>query len=375
MYKEKSPDRQRIKTHFPVLIVVNLIILIFILFSFELVLRILKIGYGSAPLSSDSLLHHRHPRNYTFLCFSSSGEFGNFLVHYDDAGMISNPFAINKKDTANSKIRIALMGDSCIEAIQVPYSDSAGGILEKCAGDGTVIKNYGTSSYSPILYYLQWKYEVAKFKPTHVFLLLHYNDIRDDYELSKKAIYSSTNDLIAVPGPHRYWLAEWGRKSYALRYFNKFFKIIVLNLKYLNSQKILKDSRGFIEENPDIPQLSSDYILNLEMAIAQSGGKLILMAVPSKYRLQVAADKQDNPIIEFSDKWKIWAHDHGIAFIDLVEAFHQEYKTTGKKLFFDKDVHFNSEGNRTLAKTIAQAFPEIFSLSEDMLSAKGKSTE
>lgn len=363
MRAKDTEDKRPIRNHLVVLIVFNLMILISILFSMEIILRILKIGYGSVPIIYDPLLHHKHSKNYTFYSFSSTGEYGNFLVHYDDEGLTSNPFATNKKNIMNSEIRIAFMGDSYIEGMQVKYNEHVVGILEQLTKHNTVIKNYGVSSYSPILNYLQWKYEVSKFKPTLVILLLFSNDIEGDYEMSKKAIYSSTNELIAIPGP---MLVELGRKSYALRFFNKFYKIIIYNLGNFNSKEILKNPGGFIEENPNITELSSNLILKLEKAISQSGGKLILMVVPSKYRLQGDFNKQNNTTLEFSDKWKIWARNYGIAFIDLVEAFHREYSIKGKKLFFDKEIHFNAEGHKVLAKTIAQAFPEIFNVSADL---------
>jgi len=365
MYIKNPEDKQRIKKMLTIRIVFNIFLFIFILFSFEIVLRIFKIGYGNSPMILDPLLHHRHPKNYTFYSFSQTGEYGNFLVHYDEEGLISNPFATDKKDIINSKIRIALMGDSFMEGTQVKYSEHLMGILEQLAKHNTIIKNYGVSSYSPICYYLQWKYEVYKFKPTHVILLLYNNDIEDDYEMSKIAIYSSTKELRAIPGPPSDGLANLGRNLYIVRFFNKFYKTVGWEAGgFYNKNKLKNLQRGF-EVNPDITELSANFILKLEEAISQNGGRLILMAVPSRERLQTGSKRQDNSPLEFSDKCKIWAQSHKILFIDLVKAFREEYSEKNKKLFFEKDIHFNAEGHKVLAKTIAYSFPQIFNVPED----------
>jgi lysophospholipase L1-like esterase len=358
---EKPSNKKHIK--FPLLLFLfNILIFFLVLLTFEMVLRVMKIGYGNIALVSDPLLHHVHPKNYTFLSYSSTGEYGNFLVHYDNEGLICNPSYEARKVVKNPAIRIAFMGDSYTEARQVEYKKSAVGILEESVSDNAVVKNYGVTSYCPILYYLQWKYLVSKFKPTHVFLMLSPNDIDDDYNLSNRAVYSPENELVAVPGLGNKWWVELGRRSYVVRFFNKFYKIAKSYVIALQQKKLTSWGMGG-KNRQDIPELSSNLVLKLEKAVLQSGGKFILMVAPSKSGLQVEPHKPHYVDLEFSEKWKIWSKNHGIAFIDLSEAFHRAYQRWGKKLFFDRDVHFTPEGHKVVAETIAQAYPELFNMS------------
>src|SRR5262245_56876908 len=48
----------------------------------EVGLRLLGVGYGHAPLESHPILHHVHPKNYSFLSHTPNNEFGGFYVHY-----------------------------------------------------------------------------------------------------------------------------------------------------------------------------------------------------------------------------------------------------------------------------------------------------
>ena len=121
-----------------VLVVLNIIVLLFILFSAEVTLRLLNIGYGNTPLESDPIFHHRHPRRYVYFSHTTSGEYGGFRVYYNDEGLISNPDRV-KRDFLQGARRIALLGDSFMEGNQVPFSRSITGILESALAQAGVI--------------------------------------------------------------------------------------------------------------------------------------------------------------------------------------------------------------------------------------------
>ena len=39
----------------------------------EFFLRIAKLGYNNAPLNPSNLVHHEHPKNYSFTAYSPEG--------------------------------------------------------------------------------------------------------------------------------------------------------------------------------------------------------------------------------------------------------------------------------------------------------------
>src|SRR5687767_13478954 len=98
----------------------------------EIALRILGIGYGNSPIESDPVIHHVHPRNYTFVQHHPSGELGGFEITYNSEGRVFSGAADAGTSTPGD-CRIAFMGDSFTEAGQVPYAESFVGTLEVAA--------------------------------------------------------------------------------------------------------------------------------------------------------------------------------------------------------------------------------------------------
>ena len=53
----------------------------------EVTLRVLELGFGEAPLVYDRTIHHKHPSSYVYRRKDEGwGEFGGFLIEYDEIG-------------------------------------------------------------------------------------------------------------------------------------------------------------------------------------------------------------------------------------------------------------------------------------------------
>jgi lysophospholipase L1-like esterase len=328
-----------------VLVVLNIFILLFFFFSAEVSLRLLNIGYGNAPIESDPLFHHRHPRRYVYLSHVPSGEYGGFLVYYNDEGLISNPVRVKRNFLQGAK-RIALLGDSFMEGHQVPFSRSIAGVLESTLGETAIIKNYSVSSYCPGIYYLQWKNVVSKFRPAYIFMLLYKNDCSDDRGYATYARFSSEGELLSIPGPSDDVLRRLSRKSYVLR----LLRVGQIKMRYFVTHLLApkKIVGKIIEEDDTQCTLSEKYILRIAQEAKQAGTRFILMGVPSLYNL-FNHIRDPN---EFSNKWKEWADTHAITFIDLAEPFRKSFEETGRSPFLAEDMHFNETGHLIAAKEI-----------------------
>lgn len=317
----------------------------------EISLRVLKIGYGNAPQESHPIFHHVHPAEYRFLSYNPTGEYGGHEIYYDADRLVANPDAHEKN--ANSACRVAFLGDSFTEAGQVAYSDSFVGILEH--NSDCTIKNYGVSSYSPILYFLQWREQVIKFKPTIVIVQLYSNDISGDQDYIKLAKKDVNGEVIAVPDHEGGWLTRQLRKSYLMRFLRK----VQLQLLWIyeNRGKDKNIVAGMVEENPDITKLSADLIKTLAGEVKATGAQFVLTVVPSKFR--IVNNIIDNQTPQFSDKWKVFSQKNNISFMDLTQPFEKEAKN-GVQLFFDSDIHFNENGHRVVASELVKHYPNLF---------------
>ena len=270
----------------------------------EIVFRLLGWGFGNAPMESDPVLHHRHPRNYSFLVHDPNGEFGGHRVHYDSRGLVTRPGAASsgEKET-NCESRIALMGDSCVEATQVAFGKSFFGRMVRSARPGVCVWNYGVSSYSPAIYLLQWKTVIRQDHPTHVFLLLHSNDIRDDAWYSQRGTYSADGELTAVPGLGRDTWKIWFRRSYVVR---------VVRMAYLktawaisHAQRRTHTQRGGFDESAGLTPKTAEYLQGLAREVRDSGAEFILMAVPPKAGSQGESAGEEGG--SFYEKAREWA--------------------------------------------------------------------
>src|SRR5687768_8285119 len=130
------------------LILFNLMVAIILLAILEIVFRKLDFGYGNSPLDSDRILHHVHPKNYSFNSYNPNNEYGGFKIYYDEYGNRYNPAENNK-----NKNEIWFLGDSFTEALQVEWDSSFVGRIGRASNYSSV--NFGTSSYSPLLYVVQ----------------------------------------------------------------------------------------------------------------------------------------------------------------------------------------------------------------------------
>ena len=320
----------------------------------ECSLRLLKTGYGNLPQESDKIFHHVHPSEYKFVYYNPRYKYGGHKVYYDENGLIADPNrAYSKRDTSTSAHRVAFLGDSFTEALQVPYEDSFVGILS--GNSECEIRNYGVSSYSPIFYLLQWRKIVKKFEPSLVVVQIYSNDISSDRIYIEKAKKDDDGQVIAIPGPGEGLIRNQLRKSYLMRLLRK--TQLQLLWKYENRGNPPNIVEGVVEENPDISRLSARLIMTLANEVRESGAQFIFTVVPSRARIIQGKDNDKTP--SFSEKWKMFAQENDIPFLDLTMPFERESKK-GFELFFDGDIHFNKNGHIIVASELAKTYPNLF---------------
>lgn len=320
----------------------------------EIGLRAAGMGFGNSPMEPDQVLHHVHPKNYSFIQQHPSGELGGFEIQYNAEGRVDRG-APREEANEGLDCRIALMGDSFTEAGQVPYVESFAGLLEDAARGRCEVRNYGVRSYSPAIYLVQWTQDVRRWKPTDVFVLLFGNDVREDVTYMQSATVDAQGLPVAIAGPSDGWVVSQLRRSYTAR----FARLIYMRLSWMWQFRGQEHTivSGVVEENPDLPQLSTTLLLALNERVRADGARLIVMVVPSRYRLMgdgTIAIKED-----FHQKVRNWADQSGIEFLDLFEPFARG-SSSDTPLFFRQDIHFTEEGHAVTAATIARAFPSLF---------------
>lgn len=331
---------------------INLCVLFGLCIVIEIVLRVAKIGYGSAPLENSPVFHHVHPKNYTYLSYSAQGEF-SIPAYFDNQSFAANPTKV-LDDSLAARLRIAFFGDSFTESTCIAYDSSFVGITANKTDYFAI--NYGVSSYSSQLSYLQWKYHAKPvFNPDIVFLLLYSNDIRDDLGYQKTARYDAQNELIAIDGGYTPDYIKLLRKIYLIRLIRKTYNVWKAKQEweaqqmanYSTPQKMIGD---MVEENPTLDStITASYILKLQQETKAMNKTFVLMAVPSKHN---NLKRIFNDSTEFSRKCEKWAKKNEITYLDLVTPFENYTKATNKNLFFNADIHCNGMGQYLIGQEI-----------------------
>jgi hypothetical protein len=322
----------------------------------EVTLRAMGMGFGNSPMEPDPVLHHVHPRNYTFVQQHPSGELGGFEIEYDGEGRVfrgSKAPAIGPDSPTGC--RVALMGDSFTEAGQVPFAASFAGRLEEAGRRTCEVRNYGVRSYSPAIYLVQYTTVVRTWKPTHVFVLVFGNDVREDVTYMGTSVKGPDGWPTAIQGPSDGWLFSQLRQLYAAR----FARMVAMRLSWEWDHRGIDQQQigGVIEENPELPEMTKNLLLELNRRVQADGAELILMSVPSRYRLM--GDGSVKVDEDFHHKVKTWALASGVRFLDLFDAFARASRPE-TPLFFRQDIHFTEEGNALTAAVIARSYPQLF---------------
>lgn len=322
--------------------------ILFSLLLAEAFLRILGIGYGNSPLESSPRLHHLHPANYSYFVHDPAGEYGGYSIYFDDEG-----YRIPDPDIKISKAmpgkRIAFLGDSFTEGNEVSWKDSFIGILQK-NNPGIAVRNFGVSSYSPLIYLAQAKKELAEYRPTDVVLQIYSNDFDSDHEYLAKANSQDLRQLTTISGNERKLAIAILRHSYLARLFRK----IQLQIDYLinapvNPAAFPDEALYFDEKAFERRKLTYDAILQIRDQVDSLGAHLYLLIIPNKgLSMKGQCCAGDRLLQEVANFAKI----NHIDFIDLGKAFGMSKNQ--RILFFQRDIHLTKEGNAEVAKAITQ---------------------
>jgi lysophospholipase L1-like esterase len=245
------------------------------------------------------------------------------------------------------------MGDSFTEGIQVPYEDTFAGLLASVSP--CEVKNYGVSSYSPIFYAIQWREIVRRTSPTLVILQLYGNDVWTDEEFIARATRDAAGEPVALPDPSTSAAVELLRSLYAVRVARMVQQKISWRLEDYGAGGRAADLER--EPNPDISELSSGLVQDLARDVVQSGSAFVLFAIPSTRGSPISGEQAADA--DFSDKWKAWAENSGVRFVDMRAAFAREERG-GPSPFFERDTHFNATGHAIVARTLCGELKDFF---------------
>jgi hypothetical protein len=300
---------------------------------------------------------------------------------------IAAPYAINKQGW-NSGVddyvvarkpgvmRVAVVGDSMVEALQVPHDRSvAERLATELSHDGRPVEVYRFAiSGAPLSQYLHMiEREVLLYRPDWIVVVLVHNDFDETFQFVQGRYTSSFLKLRVAEGkvigeiPPTPWqpgAADWVRRTAIGRYMYYRWQVHIDAIRdlFLPSAQAAAgryeaniDIAAVLGQMPDVTA-ATDHVFGRMAAVAQKGGTRLLLAMDGVRGALYSDDT--SPALVLNQLSAELARKHGLEFIDLHPVFRAEWNARHKPFEFVSDGHWNEYGHAVAAHAIAQAVEE-----------------
>lgn len=338
----------------------------------------------------DSSFHHAFLANQT-----GPGQWGSKRITYYTNSLGFRDKEIRDVALQSDRFRILLIGDSFTEGLGATYPDSFFGQTEELLeSDNVEMLNAGVTSYSPSIYYLKVKYLLEKvgLRFNHLVVFLDISDIHDEAmcyrmdEQSGNVVYSEdfieakqagvpslrydgcpTSIVMAKSAieakPQPTGLAHH-LKQYSLsltiaaqirdylRTYSSLFpprKTIRPALEYRSAWTY--DSNAYNDYGELGLKRAEFYLTKLRELLKAQNISMSLAVYPWPFQIE----KRDQSSLQ-STFWRQWSKNNDVTFIDYFPLFINlgESKEVIDRYFIWGDVHWNRDGNKIVADSLAR---------------------
>jgi hypothetical protein len=144
--------------------------------------------------------HHWHRRNHADEYHVEAEGYRQHVL-FNEHGMRDHRVRAYRKSAGTW--RVALLGDSFVEALQVREEEGISRRLEDClrieTQSSVEVLNFGCSGFSSSLQYLQLREWVTGFEPDLVICLHHFSDLTEDWRYAASAEYRDSSLQVIRP--------------------------------------------------------------------------------------------------------------------------------------------------------------------------------
>ena len=266
--------------------------------------------------------------------------------------------------------RIAIVGDSYVEALQVAYDRSLGERLAAdlaAGGNAPEVYRFGISG-APLSQYLQMiEREVVHYRPDWIVVLIVHNDFDESYKF-KTGRYTSSFLKLRVeegrvvgetpPVPWRPGALEWLRQTATARFFLYRWQVrpeVLVNLLLPRAEAATgadTDITGVLADEAGVTAVT-DYVFGrIDATVHAMGARLLLAMDGDRFAIYQGGD---SPALALNRLAAETAARHQIPFIDLEPVFEADWRAVHRRFDSDADGHWNEHGHAVAAAAIAQA--------------------
>lgn len=266
--------------------------------------------------------------------------------------------------------RIAIIGDSFVEALQVPFDASLAEQLERSSQGALQVYRFGISG-APLSHYLQMARTVARiYRPDMVVLVLVHNDFDESfnfvpgrYTSSFQKFRTTGSEVVGeiAPEPYQPGWRDWVRQSAIMRYLYYRQKLTPSTLATkLRGDPLHASPAGgevaMVVSQKAVLQGAADYAVAQFKALAtgQNFRPLLIMDGDRQaiYSGLGPAAGGDNGALWLNRMTGQVAAQQGVPLIDLHPQFTGDWQEHQKRFEFAKDPHWNVRGHAIAAAAI-----------------------
>lgn len=296
---------------------------------------------------------------------------------------IAAPFAINRQgwnsgagDYAQARrpgvARVAVVGDSFVESLQVPHNRSFGDRLPASLADAGPMEvfRFGISG-APMSQYLHMiEREVEAYRPDWIVVLLVHNDFDESFRLKAGRYTSSFLKLEMKDGrvvrevPPAAWrpdATEWLRRTATARFLLYRWQVRPQLLVDLFASPA--SAEGRVGANVRIGEVlaaeqdvrgAADYVLGRMAERARMLGAKLLVVMDGDRRA-LYDGREASEALALNRIAGEAAARHAVPFLDLHPVFAADWRSNGRLFQFESDYHWNEHGQAVVARAIAAA--------------------
>lgn len=349
----------------------NTVSFFIIILVFEIILTFLPVnqGFEFYEVNKNSFIFRaKENRSIT------QSKYWNF---YNPQIIKINNFGFRNNNNYDVKERniVSVIGDSYVEAVQVPFAKTFYNILEENIDNKFKVYSFGFSG-APLSQYLKWaEFSVDKFNVSHLVINVVANDFDESllkYKQSPGFHYFEKCDQsycnVLVPYKKEKYKTILG-KSNLVRYLVNNLQVLNINknislfFEQFHNKKNTKNNKRYFANtstNNSIKRIEDSKLsvrLFLEkLSLIKLKKKNIILMIDGRF--YSSNYKGYFPLMrEYFIKESI---KRDFQVIDLKKSFDREYKKNKKKFEFEKDGHWNPLGHSVVGKELHNFFNSNF---------------
>ena len=290
----------------------------------------------------------------------------------------NSPLADYSVDRVAGGSRIAFVGDSFVEALQVPVEASFAEGVARGMGAGRPPEAFRFAvSGAPLSQYVQMvEREVVRFRPDWIVVLLVHNDFDESFMFQPGRYTSSFLKFVVrdgrvvgemPPAPWRPGLVEGLRRSALVRFFLYRWQIrpetvidAILGPAHASGEPRFSaniDVKAVLSREADIRAATKHGFSRLA-ALARDAGASLLLVMDGDRRA-IESGQTDSPALRLNVMAAEAAREQGVAFLDLQPVFAADWAQHRRTFQFLSDNHWNEHGHEVVAWAISRRLLEM----------------